>query len=103
MLRRIRACTSLDEDTDAREISLAGSVPQWRRLMTTPCGGSSGCRRADLPRDLETKVPAPSVKASMSDGEIRIEPVPSSMRKSPRHVECCAVLGPKSQGETAIP
>jgi hypothetical protein len=24
------------------------------------------------------------------------------MRTSPRHVECCAVLGPKSQGETAF-
>src|SRR6267142_1807249 len=26
----------------------------------------------------------------------------SSMRKSPRQVECCAVLGPESQGETAF-
>jgi hypothetical protein len=25
------------------------------------------------------------------------------MRKPPRHVECCAVLGPRSQGETALP
>jgi hypothetical protein len=25
------------------------------------------------------------------------------MRKSPRRIECCAALGPKSQGETAIP
>jgi hypothetical protein len=24
-------------------------------------------------------------------------------RKSPRHVECCAVLGPESQGATAFP
>src|SRR6266851_4536625 len=31
-----------------------------------------------------------------------IEGVLSSMRTSPRHVECCAVLGPRSQGETAI-
>ena len=25
------------------------------------------------------------------------------MRKSPRQVECCAALGPESQGETAFP
>ena len=38
----------------------------------------------------------------MSSGK-RNEGLLSSMRKSPRLVECCAVLGPKPQGETALP
>src|SRR5882762_11532858 len=39
-------------------------------------------------------------RAYRSCGEM--EYLRSSMRKSPRQVECCAVLGPESQGETAF-
>src|SRR5437762_14148831 len=39
-------------------------------------------------------------RAYRASGEIEL--LLRSMRKSPRNVECCAVVGPKSQGDTAI-
>jgi hypothetical protein len=43
-----------------------------------------------------------SVPTGASMSFEKIEWVLPSMRKIPRHVECCAVLGPRSQGETAF-
>src|SRR5450631_997625 len=39
-------------------------------------------------------------RAYRASGEIEF--LLRSMRKSPRKIECCAVVGPKSQGDTAF-
>jgi len=67
-------------------------------LPTASTGGTGKAGIAPHVDDDRHRVgTAPGIK-----GIWEIECLPSSMRKPARHVECCAVLGPRSQGETAL-
>lgn len=80
-----------------------GAISVWSNgAMSLPAASTGGAGKAGIAPHVDDDRhrfgAAPGIK-----GIWGIECLPSSMRKPPRHVECCAVLGPRSQGETALP
>jgi hypothetical protein len=79
-----------------------GAISVWSNgAMPLPTASTGGAGKAGIAPHVDDDRhrfgAAPGIK-----GIWGIECLASSMRKPPRHVECCAVLGPRSQGETAF-